>query len=340
MTIDKTVFFHVDPAVNPEFVDFDYDHDKDITTADLRTWAHRREYPDEYVEKFPAVMFKLFEIDTLSHKLKIQYAAFFKDRNCSASVWNKGLGDEDWVNKQFVEDSKPIRYRLFSTVAEMDALGKTASQFNTFVGSVLVFLGADQKEISDIEGEIRKAVFNEEKQLFRVEEAALATLHLTADGPATSGIGVYTENVVKIIKASKANGTDKIVNEALSRSPDKSDRAMAAENAEQEQNLAEHNYDERVIYGLAENGPAAKAGVKIGDRITSVNGKSAEKMAGFDIANELIGPCHSTVPLTVDRNGTALKFKIERADLGAPAAWFKHFSSLLPTAYPSEVFAK
>ncbi len=63
--------------------------------------------------------------------------------------------------------------------------------------------------------------------------------------------------------------------------------------------------------------PARAAGMKVGDRIIRINGKSVEGMKSEDVISELRGPVDSQVSLTIARSGVAnvMPFEIVRAHI-------------------------
>ncbi len=72
--------------------------------------------------------------------------------------------------------------------------------------------------------------------------------------------------------------------------------------------------DALVVGGLAENGPAARAGVRAGDRILAVNGTEVPDLAGLWRAVWAIGPAGCTVGLTLGRGNRSTTVSIESTD--------------------------
>jgi predicted aspartyl protease len=66
------------------------------------------------------------------------------------------------------------------------------------------------------------------------------------------------------------------------------------------------------IWRVFEGSPAAAAGVKDGDILMAVNGKSLSMVAGRDIQSLLHGPPGSKVRLTVSRDGSMSHYEVER----------------------------
>ena len=75
----------------------------------------------------------------------------------------------------------------------------------------------------------------------------------------------------------------------------------------------------RVTWVLADT-PAARAGLRKGDRITHVDGVSVRDFKSHDVVRRLRGPTHSRVALTVRREGVAgpLAFEMERRHIVLP----------------------
>jgi S1-C subfamily serine protease len=69
-----------------------------------------------------------------------------------------------------------------------------------------------------------------------------------------------------------------------------------------------------VVGGLADNGPAAGAGIKQGDLVLEVGGKRVNSLAQLFRTAWQIGPAGSVIPLTVAREGDVLRFEIKSAD--------------------------
>ncbi len=69
-----------------------------------------------------------------------------------------------------------------------------------------------------------------------------------------------------------------------------------------------------VVGGLAEGGPAAKAGIKQGDLVMEVAGTRITTLAGLFRTAWRLGPAGTIIPLTVAREGDVLRFEIHSAD--------------------------
>ncbi len=72
--------------------------------------------------------------------------------------------------------------------------------------------------------------------------------------------------------------------------------------------------DRIVVAGLAERGPAMKAGLQQGDLIIDVAGNRVHSLATFLRAVWALGPAGIAVPLTVGRDGELLRLRIQSAD--------------------------
>jgi carboxyl-terminal processing protease len=82
--------------------------------------------------------------------------------------------------------------------------------------------------------------------------------------------------------------------------------------------LGDQNNNLVVIAPLAET-PAAKAGLQAKDIITAINGKSTTGVSIDQAVDDIRGPSGTQVTLSIDRNGTALTFKITRANITVPS---------------------
>ncbi len=71
-----------------------------------------------------------------------------------------------------------------------------------------------------------------------------------------------------------------------------------------------------VVGGLAEGGPAERAGVKQGDQIVEVAGRRVATLAEFYRGVWNLGPSGTVIPMTVTRRGTAVPVKVKSADRG------------------------
>jgi carboxyl-terminal processing protease len=63
-------------------------------------------------------------------------------------------------------------------------------------------------------------------------------------------------------------------------------------------------------------GPAERAGLKVGDVVTSVDGDSSARWTLDRVAQRLRGPAGSNVALAVERGGIPMKVTIQREVLG------------------------
>jgi S1-C subfamily serine protease len=80
--------------------------------------------------------------------------------------------------------------------------------------------------------------------------------------------------------------------------------------------LAEDDKGRLVVTGLATQGPADRAGVRLNDVVRDVAGARVEGLAGCFRAVWRCGPAGATVPLTLVRNGTAVRVDVVSADRG------------------------
>ena len=69
-----------------------------------------------------------------------------------------------------------------------------------------------------------------------------------------------------------------------------------------------------VIAGLAERGPAAQAGLHVGDMVIAVAGQPVSGLAGLFRSIWHLGPAGAEVPLTVRRKGEKLRATVRSAD--------------------------
>lgn len=69
-----------------------------------------------------------------------------------------------------------------------------------------------------------------------------------------------------------------------------------------------------VVSGLAENGPADKAGIKQGDMVLEVAGTRVKTLAELFRTVWQLGPAGTIIPLTVAREGDVLRFELKSAD--------------------------
>jgi S1-C subfamily serine protease len=69
-----------------------------------------------------------------------------------------------------------------------------------------------------------------------------------------------------------------------------------------------------VVAGLAERGPAAQAGLQVGDMVIEVAGRPVAGLAGLFRSIWHLGPAGAEVPLTVKRRGENLRVNVRSAD--------------------------
>jgi S1-C subfamily serine protease len=69
-----------------------------------------------------------------------------------------------------------------------------------------------------------------------------------------------------------------------------------------------------VVGGVAEHGPAAKAGIKQGDLVLEVAGQRTSTLAQLFRTAWQIGPAGTKIPLTIAREGDVLRFEVKSAD--------------------------
>lgn len=67
-----------------------------------------------------------------------------------------------------------------------------------------------------------------------------------------------------------------------------------------------------------EGNPAQKAGVKAGDKILSIDGKTMVKLPSDDVSSALKGPKGSSIEVKVDRQGKEMTFNITRDEIKLP----------------------
>lgn len=77
------------------------------------------------------------------------------------------------------------------------------------------------------------------------------------------------------------------------------------------------------VEGVTEGGPAEEAGLKAGDRIIGVDGKSISGMAVSDVKTMIQGESGTGVKLTVLRSGEELELEVTRREVKTPVATAK-----------------
>lgn len=77
------------------------------------------------------------------------------------------------------------------------------------------------------------------------------------------------------------------------------------------------------VEGVTEGGPAEEAGLKAGDRIVGVDGKSISGMAVSDVKTMIQGESGTGVKLTVLRSGEELELEVTRREVKTPVATAK-----------------
>ncbi|WP_238357503.1 S41 family peptidase [Cohnella zeiphila] len=98
------------------------------------------------------------------------------------------------------------------------------------------------------------------------------------------------------------------------------------------------------VQDVIPSGPAAKAGVKPGDRIVSIGGQSVQGKSFSDLNGLLIGQAGTSVTVVLNRDGARLTVKLARSDVQLPIAT----SSMMPggigyltlSAFSSDAAAK
>lgn len=110
---------------------------------------------------------------------------------------------------------------------------------------------------------------------------------------------------------------------------------FTADELKQFQNTLENNYvgigvriraeDNNAYVTEVFDGPAKKAGMLPGDRITAVNGEAAEGLKLDDITKKIMGPEGSAVSVTVERNKQSLVLDMSRQTIQVPVVTHKRF---------------
>jgi S1-C subfamily serine protease len=78
--------------------------------------------------------------------------------------------------------------------------------------------------------------------------------------------------------------------------------------------LSAENGDEIIVAGVAENGPAAAAGLRRGDVLAAVGGSEIESLGDFYHKVWSRGPAGVEIPVEIVRDGRAIGLRIRTAD--------------------------
>ena len=77
--------------------------------------------------------------------------------------------------------------------------------------------------------------------------------------------------------------------------------------------------DMRVVIEVAPESPAARAGVRVGDRIVAVDGHSTAKLQKSELIRRLSGPPESEIELQLQRSGRDKVFRLRLRRVAAPS---------------------
>jgi len=77
---------------------------------------------------------------------------------------------------------------------------------------------------------------------------------------------------------------------------------------------ATESEDTLIIHGLADNGPAEQAGVRVGDKILTVNDEEIPDLAGLWRRVWSSGSAGAEVRLRIDRDGSPKRVSVRSAD--------------------------
>ena len=69
-----------------------------------------------------------------------------------------------------------------------------------------------------------------------------------------------------------------------------------------------------MVVGLADGGPAERAGLKVGDAILAVRGSKLRNLAGFFRRVWALGHAGVEVPLTIERDGRSADIGVASGD--------------------------
>jgi S1-C subfamily serine protease len=72
--------------------------------------------------------------------------------------------------------------------------------------------------------------------------------------------------------------------------------------------------DRLIVHGLAQRGPAQRAGVRTGDRVIEVAGERVDRLPELFRRIWALGPAGTGVPLTLERDGRRVEISVRSAD--------------------------
>jgi S1-C subfamily serine protease len=72
--------------------------------------------------------------------------------------------------------------------------------------------------------------------------------------------------------------------------------------------------DRLIVHGIAQRGPAQRAGVRAGDRVTEVAGERVDRLPELFRRIWALGPAGTAVPLTLERDGRRVEVSVRSAD--------------------------
>jgi carboxyl-terminal processing protease len=166
--------------------------------------------------------------------------------------------------------------------------------------------------------------------------SAVASFQVPDDGDGASGGQTLTAIIAAAKQASPRvaalpeEAIDKAVFDGMTGSLDKFSRYAPPELA-RDQRAARDGFggigvtldtssDAFRVTGLTADGPAARAGLQIGDKIVAVDGKPTAGRDPGDVIHQLRGPLASSVVLSVERQGTpgTRDYRLERALVVVP----------------------